>query len=285
MIKAWRHNWTSQARRYLRADAIVVSIPKSGRTWLRVFLYAYFCRSVNREFTISNRKLAGTGVPKVMFTHDLWGYVTSRKLKFRLLGKELIPARACRTKPILLLVRDPRDVIVSFFFQITKRGGSYRGDLSGAIRHPGFGVNAMVDVMNAWMAEWSRRSDFKFVRYEDCQSDTEAAFREVLGFLGVGKIDEAVLRHSLEFSSFENMKRMESMRQFKNKILSAANLDDPESYKVRRGIVGGYRDYVAPDDIRYLDHAVSRLDERFGYGPGTRPIAFNTMSSSHLQTN
>jgi len=273
MLQVRRRNWTSQARRYARADAIVVSIPKSGRTWLRVFLYAYFCRSVNQKFTINNRNLAGLGVPNIEFTHDVWGRLTRKKWKYRFLGKETIPPCASRTKPILLLVRDPRDVIVSFYFQMTKRGGAYRGDLSAAIRQPRFGIHAMVDVMNGWMAEWSQRNGFKFVRYEDCKRNTEAAFREVLAFLGVKEIDEASFRHGLQFSSFENMKQMESTLQFKNKILSAANVDDPDSYKVRRGIVGGYRDYVAPDDIRYLDHAVSRLDERFGYGPGCRAAA------------
>ncbi|MGH7767187.1 MAG: sulfotransferase domain-containing protein [Candidatus Binatia bacterium] len=274
MLQVRRRNWTSQARRLSKADAFVVSVPKSGRTWLRVFLYAYFCRSVNREFTISNRKLAGTGVPRIEFTHDLWSYATVARWRYRLLGKDIIPLRASQTKPILLLVRDPRDVIVSFFFQITKRGrGSYCGDMSGAIRHPRFGVNSMVDVMNAWLTEWNQRKDFKFLRYEDCKRDTEAAFRGVLGFLGVDEVDEASFRHGLQYSSFENMKRMESQQQFKNKILSAANVNDPDSYKVRRAVVGGYRDYVAPDDIGYLDDALNRLDERFGYRAETSPAA------------
>jgi hypothetical protein len=272
LIKAWRHNWTLQARRYAGADALVVSIPKSGRTWLRVFLYAYFCRSINHEFTISNRKLAGTGVPKIEFTHDIWGYLTVNSWKYRFLGKEVIPAHASRTRPILLLARDPRDVIVSFFFHITKRvGSSYRGNLSSTIRHPRFGINAMVDVMNTWMADWSRRENFKFVRYEDCRRNTEATFREMLAFLGVRDIDDASFIHGLQFSSFENMRQMESERRFKNKILSAANVDDPESYKARRGIVGGYRDYVAREDLNYLDDALSRLDARFGYGPEPKP--------------
>jgi hypothetical protein len=266
MIEVKRRNWTSKARLYSQSDAIVVSVPKSGRTWLRVFLYSYFCRSVNREFTISNRKLAGTGAPKVMFTHDLCGYVRNRKLKFRLLGKTLIPAHASRTKPILLLVRDPRDVVVSYFFQKTRRGSNYRGDLPEMIRHPRFGVNSIVEILNTWMAEWGSRKDFKVIRYEDCRNNPEATFREVLIFLGFEKIDEASFRHALEFSSFDNMKKMESARQFKNKILSAGNVKDPDSYKTRRGIVGGFKDYLSPADIRYMNEALSLLDERLGYG-------------------
>jgi hypothetical protein len=273
MIEVKRRNWTSQARLYSQSDAIVVSVPKSGRTWLRVFLYSYFCRSVNREFTISNRKLAGTGAPKVMFTHDLCGYVRNRKLKFRLLGKTLIPAHASRTKPILLLVRDPRDVVVSYFFQKTRRGSKYRGDLPETIRHPRFGVNSIVEILNTWMAEWGTRKDFKVIRYEDCRIHTEAAFREVLTFIGIEAIDEGSFRHALQFSSFENMKRMESERQFKNKILSAGNVEDPDSYKVRRGIVGGFNDYLGPADIHYMNEALTRLDQRFGYGPEAKDRA------------
>jgi hypothetical protein len=273
MIEVKRRNWTSQARLYSQSDAIVVSVPKSGRTWLRVFLYSYFCRSVNREFTISNRKLAGTGAPKVMFTHDLCSYVRNRKLKFRLLGKNLIPSRVSRTKPILLLVRDPRDVVVSYFFQKTRRGSKYRGDLPEMIRHPRFGVNSIVEILNTWMAEWGTRKDFKVIRYEDCRSHTEAVFRDVLLFLGIGEIDEASFHHSLRFSSFENMKKMESARQFKNKILSAGNVEDPESYKTRRGIVGGFKDYLGPADIHYMNEALTRLDQRFGYGPEAKDRA------------
>jgi hypothetical protein len=265
MIKVRRRNWTSQARRFSKADAFVVSIPKSGRTWLRVFLYSYFCRSINREFTISNRKLVGSGVPKVEFTHDLWSHVVFLKWKYRLLGKGLIPRRESRSKPILLLVRDPRDVIVSFFFQITRRAGSYPGDLRDAIRNPRFGIPVMVDVMNAWLAEWRGREDFKIVRYEDCRSDTEATFREVLAFFGVKEIDEAAFRHGMQFSSFENMKQMESSGRFKNKILSPGNVKDPESFKTRRGVVGGFNDYLGPEDIRYMNEALTRLDARFGY--------------------
>jgi hypothetical protein len=266
MIEVKRRNWTSQARLYSESDAIVVSVPKSGRTWLRVFLYSYFCRSVNREFTISNRKLAGTGVPKLMFTHDLWSYVSTRRLKYWLLAKHLIPAHESRTKPILLLVRDPRDIIVSLFFQLTKRSGRYGGALSEMIRHPKFGIDSIIDVVNTWMAEWGDRKDFKVVRYEDCRSNTEAAFRDVLGFVGIREIDESILRHSLQFSSFENMKRMESARQFRNKILSPGNVQDLDSYKTRRGIVGGFKDYLGPEDVRYMNDTLTGLDERFGYG-------------------
>jgi len=40
---------------------------------------------------------------------------------------------------------------------------------------------------------------------------------------------------------------------------------DPESFKVRRGKVGGYREYLSPEDLDYAADALRELDARFGY--------------------
>jgi hypothetical protein len=163
-------NLTREAHRYKEADAIVVTLGKSGRTWLRVFLYAYFGAVDKREFTLKADQLAGSKVPKLVFTHDLWSYTTARKFKDRLRGRHMIPRLESRTKSIILMIRDPRDVIVSLFFQVTKRSHQYqyKGVLSEMIRHPKFGIDSIVDVMNTWMAEWGGRENLKLLRYEDC---------------------------------------------------------------------------------------------------------------------
>lgn len=268
MVKVRRRNWSSTARRYADADAIFVSIPKSGRTWLRVFLYSYFCAVEKREFTLKAEELADSKVPKLVFTHDLWEHLAASRLKDRWRGKHLIPSLQSRKKLIVLLARDPRDVIVSLFFQLTKRGYRcrYQGSLSEMMRHEKYGIAHIIDVMNTWMAEWGERRNFKLIRYEDCQKNAAGAFREVLIFLGFGDIDPWAFNQSLQFSSFENMKAMETTGQLDTGILSPGDPGDPESFKVRRGIVGGYRDYFNALDIDYLNNAMARLDARYGYG-------------------
>ncbi|OGQ81767.1 MAG: hypothetical protein A3F90_13505 [Deltaproteobacteria bacterium RIFCSPLOWO2_12_FULL_60_19] len=257
-------NFTKTARSIAQSDVIVVSIGKSGRTWLRVFLYSYFSELDNRSFTM-NRGDFGDKIPKVVLTHDLWEVATARKLKHRLLGRYLIPRRERREKRILLLARDPRDVIVSLYFQMTKRSYRYRGTLSELIRHPKSGIEMIVGIMNRWMSEWAERAAFKLVRYEDCQRDTAKVFREVLAFVGFQEIDESILGRSIKFSSFDNMKRMEAAGEFRTQILTPGNIDDPESFKVRRGLVGGYKDYLSPQDLLYLDEVIAHLDKRYGY--------------------
>ena len=39
-----RRNFSSRAGELSEGDAIILSVPKSGRTWLRAFLCAYFCK-------------------------------------------------------------------------------------------------------------------------------------------------------------------------------------------------------------------------------------------------
>ena len=258
-----RWNVSKAAKRYARADAIVVSTPKSGRTWLRVFLCAYFCGLAGRPFSFD--MLQRDTVPRVAFTHDLWEHWYYARLKDRLRGKHLVPWRVSRDKPIILLVRDPRDVVVSLYFQVTRRDQRYHGSLVEMIRHQTFGIEPLVYVLNTWLATWGDRPGVKLIRYEDCRADPVRLFGEVLTFLGVRHIDTPSFADSIAFCSFENMQRMEATGKFATRILAPGDTHDAESFKVRRGIVQGYRDYFGSNDIRYLDSAIMCLDKRYGY--------------------
>lgn len=266
-MRVWRRNWSRASRRYKAADVFIVSLGKSGRTWLRVFLYAYFCRVENREFTMRADELRDSRAPRMIFTHDLWAFRTTRKLDARLTGRHLIPSCESREKPIVLLVRDPRDVLVSLYFQVTKRSKRYGGTMSELIRHPELGVESIVEVLNAWMAEWGGRKNFMLLRYEACRRDADAAFRSVLEFLDVRPIDSAAFAYAREFSSFDNMKKLEAAGRFKAgaKILTPGDAGDPDSFKTRRGVVGGFKDYLNAEDLRNIDRAMARLDARYGY--------------------
>src|SRR5262245_9851305 len=67
-----RRNFSSRARELSGGDAIILSIPKSGRTWLRAFLCAYFCRRFGLEFTLRTGRFDLPGFPRVVFSHDLF---------------------------------------------------------------------------------------------------------------------------------------------------------------------------------------------------------------------
>ena len=194
----------------------------------------------------------------------------------RLRGKWLIPRADAAAKPVLLVVRDPRDVIVSLFFHLQKRAHSYAGDLPGLLRHPVFGVRRVVTVMNGWLAEWDRLGRLHLLRYEDAKADPHGSFAEALRFLQPGvEPDACALAHAVGVSSFENMRRLEKgdaqapgsgiVATLQEEALRPADVDDVDSYKVRRGKVGGYVDYLSAEDVAFLDAEMVRLDRRFGY--------------------
>lgn len=256
--------------RYETARGVVVSIPKSGRTWLRVFLYAYCCALQRRPFTLDEHEIIASGLPDFIFTHDLWKHRSTVKWTDAIRRKHLVPRQAADRKPILLLSRDPRDVLVSLFFQLSKRSRRFDGGLSDLVYDPLFGILSVIEVMNTWIQEWGEKNNFKLLRYEDCRRDTRAAFEALLNFFGFDAIDEEALQHGLQFSSFDNMKKMEASREFQKGILLPQDLRDPDSFKVRRGIVGGYREYLSARELEFVEQAMRSLDARFGYGERKR---------------
>ena len=52
---------------------------------------------------------------------------------------------------------------------------------------------------------------------------------------------------------------MEKGKYFKSKKLRPGDKDDPESYKVRKGTEGGYRNYLDPKDCQYLEKMIAEM--------------------------
>ena len=268
-----RRNFSSRAASLVGGDAIVLSIPKSGRTWLRAFVCAYFCKRYGFEMTLDPERYAHPAIPRVIYSHDTFEQRTkAERLWDRLRGKYLIPRAELHRARVILLARDPRDAFVSLFVQTTRRVHENSDELkqksaSELLRDPAFGIRSIVEVMNGWLAGLAERPNFALFRYETLRENPEQGFREVLAALGESSPDEAAFAHALAFSEFGNMKKLEQQGAFESKILRAGDVRDPESFKVRRGKVGGYREYLSLDDQQYAAAALRELDPRFGYRP------------------
>ena len=267
-----RRNFSSRASQLSGGNAIVLSVPKSGRTWIRTFFCAYFCKLHGREFTLKPERYRESGIPRLIFSHDLFEHRTKGDLWDGIRGKYLVPRRElCRAK-IILLARDPRDCFVSLYVQMTRRDLSApakfkQETVSEVLRDKRFGIHPIVKTMNNWLNEFWRRGNFTLIRYESLRASPAAHFRDLLVVLGQTAPDMSIFQGALDFSQFENMKKMEAAGAFDSKILQPGDVRDPESFKVRRGKVGGYREYLLSDDQAYAADAMTKLDPRFGYDP------------------
>jgi hypothetical protein len=264
-----RWNVSSRSRQLSGGDALVVSIPKSGRTWVRTFICAYYCEKIGQPFTLEPEQYQG--VPRIIYTHDLFEQRTKADRWDKLRGKYLIPQRERARLPVILLARDPRDAFVSLHVQLTRRTRETPLELkqksaAELLRDPAFGIRSMIEVMNSWLAEWSGRKNFLLLRYEDLRHAPETGFRPLLALLGEKEINQNALSKALNFSEFGQMQKMEAAGTFGSKILRPGDATDPATFKVREGKVGGFAQALSPNDQRFAAAALRKLDPRFGYG-------------------
>ena len=92
--------------------------------------------------------------------------------------------------------------------------------------------------------------------------------KRVLEFLGAAPA-EAEIAAAVEFASFDNMRKLEASAAFgsDDRRIVPGEAGNPNSFKVRRGKVGGYRDYLSAEEAAALDQLVAaRLSPAFGYG-------------------
>lgn len=272
-IERWLRGY-EESRKLARADAVIVSFGKSGRTWLTVLLSRYFARKYGlpdgRIMDFDDFHRRNLAIPVIFFTHD--NYIKDylgRDRKFDIYGR----------LPVVLLVRDPRDTAVSQYFQ-WKHRMNRRKKLINAypmedigifdfVTGEAAGIPKILAFMNAWAHDIEDFPSLLVVKYEDLRAATRQELRRVLTFFGQTPTD-AELDDCVAYASVDNMRRMEQEnagRRTTDPRLRPGNADDPASFKVRRAKVGGWRDYVTETEAASIDRMVREgLSPIFGYG-------------------
>jgi hypothetical protein len=252
------------------ADAALVSYPKCGRTWLRMMIgsaiadhYALGSSDVadmQDLFTLTARRPAYAG-PRIHVTHD-------RKPHLRAPREVRWSKASYRDTAVVFLVRDPRDVMVSLYFERAKRSTNakyYGGTLPEFLAEERGGVDTLIAFYNSWADQASVPQRFLLTRYEELRADPAAGLREVLDFLGLDDVSDRSVEHAVEAARFERMRKLEEAGQASTDKLRPGVAGDEESYKTRRGIVGGYTDYLTPGDVELLESKLATLAPMFGY--------------------
>jgi hypothetical protein len=279
-----------RGRRELReiavADGVVVSYGKSGRTWLRVMLTRYYQarHGLERDPYMEWEELrrAAATIPNLFFTHD--NYVEDVSA-----GRNA----AFQGKRVVLLARHPADTAVSMFHQwkhrmkpIKRWLNDYPADTEGVplfefVASPRWGIPRVVRFLNGWAGSLSDLGSVLLIRYEDMRADTAGALARILRFLGSDP-DPVAVREAVEFASLENMRKVEkeaAEMPWVNARLRPRDRDNPDSFKVRRGKVGGYRADFTAAELARIDGLLAELDPVFGYGvkeqaePARQPIS------------
>jgi hypothetical protein len=245
-----------ERRQRAGAEVVIVSFPKSGRTWFRLMLGKALCD----RYDLPEDKMIDTlwltraaGLPPAVLTHDGGSNLEARHVDRLVRHKD-----DYRDKKVLLLARDPRDVVTSCYFQASRRRKLFRGSISDFVRDPHYGIRKIVTWLNIWHENRDVPRGFQLIRYEDLKGEPVKTLRVALELMGVSDLDDGAVAAAVEFARFENMKKMEQEKRFDSGIMRTKGAD-PESSKVRKGKVGGHKEYLAPDDIEYCNQVIEEL--------------------------
>jgi hypothetical protein len=267
-------SWARRVRRDLRdaawlrrADAVIISFPKSGRTFVRAMLSRLF----QRRFGIDERRLlefpmllkAPANVPRLLFTHAGDAMRTAHEIKLNPADYE--------HRRVVLLARHPGDVAVSRYHHLKHRSRDRarrklaEQPLEEFVWTEQGGVGAIVEFMNQWAKLARSRKGVGIVRYVDFLADPRATLRDLATKIGLG-VTDADIDDAAEFGALTNLKQREREGYFQSSRLRAAKKGDDASYKVRSGSSGGYRKRLSPEGIAKVDDFVAKnLDPSFGY--------------------
>lgn len=263
-----------ELRKLTQADWILVSWAKSGRTWLRVMLSHYY----QQRFDIPSRhlldfdnfKAMNNQAPAVFFTHgnylkDYTGNRNNKKDFYR--------------KKIVLLVRDPRDVAVSQYFQWKYRMSPRKKALNDYPAHGSdismfefvmnqdCGLLKVIDYFNGWVREKANIRELLLVKYEDMRQHPEQAMAEILDFTGT-PVSAQQVQETVEFAAYHNMKKHEEKQTIAVNLgrLGVKQKGNPDSSKVRRAKIGGYKDYFDDQQIQAINQLMqNQLSPKLGY--------------------
>ncbi|MDP6705443.1 MAG: sulfotransferase domain-containing protein [Alphaproteobacteria bacterium] len=269
----------------------LASYPKSGNTWLRIFLANLFAdarkafdinalgRHVYGEMSadlyerVAGRLVAGMTDeelhrlrPKV---HRLLAGLRPETVFVKTHNAIAVQDGVATVTPevtagAIYIVRNPLDVVVSY----ADHYGLTLDQAVEAIASPENRVvtseKAVFQHLGDWsghVRSWTEAPGLAphVVRYEDLLDDPQAGFAGVVRFLGLDA-PRPRLRRAIRFAGFDEVKRQERRRGFTEKSRNSSAF-------FRQGQAGQWREALTPKQIDAVTRAHSAAMERYGYLP------------------
>lgn len=186
-------------------DVMLVSYPKSGNTWVRALV-------ANLVGIRQSLREMDNLVPDIYASR---GPVIRNAYRFPCSGRLIKSHESFNAsyKRVIHVVRDPRDVCVSYYH--------YRGDILREFDRDTTSLNEFVDKFvagsldnygtwgehtNSWFA--AEAADLLFLRYEDLLADTPRCFARICDFLGL-EADSSEIVTAVENCSLERLRAKE----------------------------------------------------------------------------
>ena len=244
-------------------DVYLTSYPRSGNTWTRFLVGSLL--NLNDPATFANIE---SRVPEIYFNSDqvLRGLPRPRLLKSHEPFHPNYPK-------VIYIVRDPRDVAVSFYHHNVKAGiipDDYPMDdfipgFVAARYDPWWG--SWGDNVMSWITMRQGRSSFLLLRYEDMKDDTPRELLKIARFLqdaGFPNIETSSdkLARAVELSTPERMRTLEKEQGRQYRQLKRTRQDKPF---IRGAKAGGWQSDLPERSVTLIESAWGSVMQTLGY--------------------
>lgn len=250
----------------------LASYPKSGNTWTRMLLANYFMDPKQPPDINTVHRFASSDVRQDLFdlvaggrfearNFDHWVEVRPKVVRMiaaskpghqfvkthcqvkRLGPHDLIPPEC--TAAAIYIMRNPFDVVLSYARHLSETVDEVIDRMTDPIGATGTSTYVF-EFTGRWdehIASWLDAPGLPrhVMRYEDMISDSERAFRQLLGFLKV-PIRDGQLRRAIRAASFESLQKQERARGFRERPAKMAQF-------FGTGRPGGWRDRLSPAQV------------------------------------
>jgi Sulfotransferase domain len=243
-------------------DKFIVSYPRSGNTWTRFLLanllfdqpvsLANIEQLIPDAEALSSRAIKRMPSPRVIKSHQYFDH---------------------RYPQVLYVVRDPRDVLLSYYNFSRK----YRhiaddyplqqyvhGLVTGTLHRTGWGTWG--ENVGSWVAARSGHPKFLLLHYEDLIADTQSELARVAKFFGVNPTSEQLCSAILH-SSADRMRKLESKEAGEWIATRNKRADIP---MIGTAVPGKWRSAMPQSAVEEIEAAWGDLMAQLGYDLVTR---------------
>ncbi len=246
----------------------LISFPKSGRTWIRMLIGFYVNNLYNLkiplyELSITQRLYKyNRNIPRIAVSH--YGNPHLIHIDDIKLNKNKF-----NNKKVIFLIRDPRPIAVSNYYQFMFRGDKkksnikkFSGSINDFVLGDYGGIKSIVKYYNLWIKHYAQSTDFHVIRYEELLKNTANEFKKIILILDL-PINNNLIEKTINFCNISNLKQLEIEGK-----LNAYHFggDDEKNSKVRSAGKKKWFDEVNSETRKKMNEIIyNKLDKRFKY--------------------
>lgn len=267
----------------------IASYPKSGNTWVRMFLNAYvtgfpvelntpfqytmgdnypgyfqsvYCRPINQLTPTEQIMLR----PAVLLTAlnlcaSIHLCLKTHHAKALVDNIPLIPAKISAGG--VYIIRDPRDIVISYADHMGISVDNVIENMNNERYLSEHQETKLIHVLTSWSTHvltWTDKNEdipIRVFKYEDMLINTNEVFRQILNGLGFFNINEDRYNFALRETEFSNLQNKEKVHGFKEK-------GDGDLF-FRIGKSGQWKSKLTNEQIKTIEKNHGEVMKKFGY--------------------